>query len=475
MKRAYLILLVFFAFACGKTNVESLSLLGNSITVTSAGGEQQFSILTNVDWTASSHEDWLTIKPSSGGGSTSYQVITVVITENSVETERTASITVNAGAQVKTVRVVQSGTPKMTIAEFRAKQVSETTWYRLSGEIAAIESEEYGNFFIFDETGFVYVYGLCEKQVGKSKNDQSFSKLGLKVGDSVTMMTLRSEHKGEIEAGGTTPAYFVSKTSGTYKMGKKVSSTSAKWMELPETSSNDGKDILMHSFPDGMQRSYSAYWDYDNLLALWVAYPLCSGNIGSGSRTDKFCLDPLLERNKQPYLSKAYTSVDGNSYDRGHQIPSADRLSYRTNFETFFGTNMTPQNDNLNSGIWGTVEAKLRTWAKKSDTDTLYVVTGCTLPETDQYVLDSDEKHVTIPQGYYKAVLRLATDKSYSAIGMYFDNKANPATSLQKDMVMSISDLEKKVGVNFFVNLPSNIQVNVESQNPAEVEWWWNN
>jgi hypothetical protein len=30
-------------------------------------------------------------------------------------------------------------------------------------------------------------------------------------------------------------------------------------------------------------------------------------------------------------------------------------------------------------------------------------------------------------------------------------------------------------GVDFFVNLPADVQKNVEAQDPAEVAWWWNN
>ena len=40
---------------------------------------------------------------------------------------------------------------------------------------------------------------------------------------------------------------------------------------------------------------------------------------------------------------------------------------------------------------------------------------------------------------------------------------------------MSIDDLEKKVGVDFFVNLPADVQKTVEAQDPKSENWWWNN
>ena len=459
---------------CGKHEPESLNVLSTAVSLPCEGGSEDVSLMTNLPWSAVSDQDWLRVAPSSGNASDSYQPITISAVENSAEAARQATVTVKAGSLSKTISVTQAGTPRFTIADFKAKKADKVTWYKLTGEIASIANDTYGNFYIFDETGYVYVYGLGEKKT--DSNDQSFSKLGLKVGDVVTMMTLRSEYSGTIEAGGTIPAYFISKEEGTYKLGKKVSSTKAGWLELPATSATDGQDLLIHSFPDG-GRNYAAYWDYNNLVASWVAYPLCAGNIGSsGGRTDSFSLDPLLDHDKQPYIPSAFKAGNTtSSYDRGHQIPSADRLHWRVNLETFFGTNMTPQDNGLNGNAWGNLENKVRTWAKSSSTDTLYVVTGCTGADVEaKYVLDYDNKHIAVPAGYYKALLRLSKDKTYMALGIYFDNAPNNATYF-KDMAMSIDDLEKKVGVDFFVNLPDDVEKTVEAANPANESWWWNN
>ena len=453
----------------------SLTLKTDAVSLESKGGSAQVAFQTNKSWTASSDADWLSVSPASGEGSQLYQNLTLTAQANEGEQERSAKVRIQAGERSAEVSVTQLVGAQLTISAFRAKKPDNTTWYRLTGEIAAVENEEYGNFFIFDETGFVYVYGLCQTQV--SKNDQSFPKLGLKVGDKVTMMTLRSEHEDVVQAGGDTPAYFVSSTPGEYKLGRKSASTKAAWMELPATKADDGQDLLVHYFPNG-QRSYAAYYDYDHFVSTWVAYPLCAGNIGSGDRTEKFTLDPILPRNKQQYLPKGYKTGNGSSterFDRGHQLASADRLDYRVNLETFFGTNMTPQDHTLNTDLWATLEKRVRGWAKKSDTDTLYVVTGCFVEGSTKYVLDADNKHITVPVGYYKALLRLAKDKSYSAVAFWFDNKSDSRPSIQKSMAISVDELEKKVGVDFFVNLPADTQASVEAQNPADVAWWWNN
>lgn len=101
---------------------------------------------------------------------------------------------------------------KATIAQFLAA-AEDDTWYELTGEIISIEKETYGNFTIKDETGEVYVYGMTNGWVGS--NDQSFSKIGLKVGDVVTLGTKRTSYNGTPQGGGNPiPAYYISHVAG---------------------------------------------------------------------------------------------------------------------------------------------------------------------------------------------------------------------------------------------------------------------
>ena len=96
-----------------------------------------------------------------------------------------------------------------TIADFLAKETGDA-WYKLTGTISNLKSEEYGNFDLVDETGSVYVYGLTAAPV--AKNDKSFASLGLKEGDKVTLIGTRADYKGTAQVGG--PAYYISHETG---------------------------------------------------------------------------------------------------------------------------------------------------------------------------------------------------------------------------------------------------------------------
>lgn len=259
------------------------------------------------------------------------------------------------------------------------------------------------------------------------------------------------------------------------------------WMELPAIPK--GMDAFTHSMTVGSvsTRNYSFLWDYDNLVAPWVAYPLCVWNMsGKAGRTNAWDLDPLLPANKQPVLTRGFSEGNAGWFARGHQIASADRqTSYSSNAMTFYGTNMTPQiNNGFNADIWANLEGKVRSWAGRSDT--LYVVTGCVIDykkgETVKYAVDNYGKKVTVPTAYYKVVLRYMKNSTvgysgYSACAVWLDHKVYSTKNIDSKYSMSVKDLEKKVGMDFFVNLPAvvgeEMAAKIESEDPSKVSWWW--
>ena len=96
-----------------------------------------------------------------------------------------------------------------TVTEFLAE--SKGTWCKVTGTIANLVNETYGNFDLVGEDGAsVYVYGLTTSYV--TKNDKSFANLGLKEGDIVTLVGKRDSYNGEDQVGG--PAYYLSHEAG---------------------------------------------------------------------------------------------------------------------------------------------------------------------------------------------------------------------------------------------------------------------
>ena len=146
--------------------------------------------------------------------------------------------------------------------------------------------------------------------------------------------------------------------------------------------------------------------------------------------------------------------------------------------QTFYYSNMTPQLQNgFNGGIWGSLEDKVRGYI--SSYDTVYVVTGAVLKtvggvESVKYVTDKKGvSHIAVPNYYYKVVVGMKKSGStatYKGIGFWLEHKNyDTKAKISRTYACSIDDIEKKTGVNFFVNLPKTVEAQVESTcNPSE-------
>lgn len=247
------------------------------------------------------------------------------------------------------------------------------------------------------------------------------------------------------------------------------------WMELPAMDNPD-LGYYSHSFKmNGKSyRNYSFGWSQKDLVAIWVAYPLCkfytNGNVG---RTDAWAYDPLLGKN-----SSAPFGGYGEELARGHQLPSADRQCCKeANEQTFYGTNITPQLNAHNEKIWAALEGKVRGYGNTSDTT--YVVTGVILDDSTRITYDSDNRPMTVPSAYFKAVLKYSESSTlgaWNAAAFYLEHRSY-SESIGKQHSMSIDRLEDITGIDFFVNLPAKVGADqaakIEAADPADSSVWW--
>lgn len=101
---------------------------------------------------------------------------------------------------------------KATVAEVLAAEVNPDVWYEVTGTIDSLYNTTYGNFYLTDGTDRILVYGLTKEWIAGGSNDKSFSQLGLKDGDILTLAGTRGEHNGKPQINGT--AYYISHEPG---------------------------------------------------------------------------------------------------------------------------------------------------------------------------------------------------------------------------------------------------------------------
>ena len=269
-------------------------------------------------------------------------------------------------------------------------------------------------------------------------------------GDSYTWTTPQDQHLKNLIKGNRY-SFNIKIDNGKPSGGK---GDSQAYLEIPKMNNLSNEEVfIQHFLPDATtDRNYAMLYDKKLKMAYWVAYPLYNSILGSGNRTDAWGYDPSISTAFQPNLFKGFQPT---GYDRGHQLPSADRnLNTTQNKTTFYFTNMTAQASRLNQGIWANLETKVRTWTAQCDT--MYVVTGA-MPTTItdnilDFAQDNDRKDIAKPKYYFKA-LAMKKGSEYFTIAYKIDNVTPPSGSTFDNYRLTVSDLEKATGFTFFPDL----------------------
>lgn len=189
----------------------------------------------------------------------------------------------------------------------------------------------------------------------------------------------------------------------------------------------------------------------DHEQAEWVAYELTRERLNKkwAERPNTFRPDPDVRTE-----SATPRDYNGSGYDKGHLCAAADMAFDATAIdETFLMSNMSPQLRPFNGGIWRELEECTRDWARKFEN--LYVVTGPVLPQTPLGAIGFSK--VTVPGAYYKV---LYAPEQHKAIAFVMPNEMS--TKPVMDYAVSIDQVEKLTGLDFFPNLLKGLDEEIE-------------
>lgn len=224
--------------------------------------------------------------------------------------------------------------------------------------------------------------------------------------------------------------------------------------------------------------TYSLEWDNNKIANRWTCYTMCAKNNATNvGRKDAFKADDAVT------VSPSDSYTNSSTYSRGHLCPSADRVASRDqNSQTFYMTNMQPQYQNHNGGVWATLEGYVRSkWQPTNNTDTLYVVKAATIEDVTlnntsstgiiTTTTDGAGQTLVVPKYFYMAFLYYdKSANSYKAFALWTEHLSgnNPSAATVINNKISIDELERRTGIDFFCNLPDDIEATVE----ATASYW---
>ena len=191
-------------------------------------------------------------------------------------------------------------------------------------------------------------------------------------------------------------------------------------------------------------------------IALFVCTTVTRDDLdGPAVREERFAPDPALPPTERAELS----DYRGSGYSRGHQAPAGDQgLDQARLDETFYLSNMTPQRQRFNAGVWAELERRVRGWTRRYGV--VGVITGPVFhdpAEEDPATADGlvplesvGSGRVSVPTHYFKVVVA-TIDGQRRALAFLLPHVETPLTLA--DGVVSIDAVEARTGLDLLPEL----------------------
>ncbi len=248
-------------------------------------------------------------------------------------------------------------------------------------------------------------------------------------------------------------------------------STYISRLELPRPTGGSKNWYITHVVNGEV--NYSLEYDTDSKGPRFVAFTFDAVNKSNNtSRTNAWSWDPIIPQKYAAGSSSNNFGYEGTGYSRGHMVASADRLaSAAANKQTFYYTNMSPQLQSFNGGVWQQLEDQVQKWGRTASASKVYYVAkGAVLKEGT--VKGSTSSGITVPRYYWMAIL-LEQGSNYYSIAFLMDHDKSAKVSKLGVFAMSINELEQFTGVDLFFNLPDATEETIEAQDPKSFPSVW--
>ena len=173
--------------------LEEVQVSKSLIALPIEGGSDEITVTAADKWEITGIPEWLTVAPAAGDAGEAV----VKFSAEASEENKEAVLHLNCGVVSQVITVFQMAEkveiPLSTCADVNNNGVDGKV-YRVKGTCTSIANTQYGNWYLTDDTGTVYIYGTLYNGA-----TQQFTKLGLEVGDIVTVEGPRKNYNGTIE------------------------------------------------------------------------------------------------------------------------------------------------------------------------------------------------------------------------------------------------------------------------------------
>ena len=213
-------------------------------------------------------------------------------------------------------------------------------------------------------------------------------------------------------------------------------------------------------------RGYQVGYSESMRNPLWVAYRIFDvpdlKKREIGPRPSRFYVD------RRTHTQVAHDDYTRSGYDRGHMAPNygiATRYGREAQVETFLMSNIIPQDPNVNRHLWKDLEKRVADRYGRCFRE-IWVLTGPVF----QGEMDRLESDIPIPSAYYK-ILVDEHEGELRVLAFVVERRCEPYTRVKKCLV-SVDEIEKMTDLDFFPDLPDELEAELESKSASRL-WPW--
>lgn len=296
--------------------------------------------------------------------------------------------------------------------------------------------------FIISTIVLGIVIGQCNGDSDSSNDDDEVVFLDTEYVDERSSIEFDESNKSEVNEEERSEAYYSEK-------------------EVYTINDSVGLVLVPSSLPNQLlvRTAYLASYNNSTKCPNWVSWHLTAEHVDGEIARDR----SFYEDYDVPAPRATNEDYRRSGWSRGHMCPAGDnKWDEKVMQESNLLTNICPQNQQLNSGVWNVIERDCRKWAKKYGE--IYIVCGPVMLEREHETIG--ENKVVVPEAFFKVILRV--NPKPAAIGFVIRN--NEGKKKRDQFVNTVDDVERITGYDFFPALPDDIENVVEAT--ARIEDW---
>ncbi|WP_163322579.1 BACON domain-containing protein [Draconibacterium mangrovi] len=173
------------------TLLDGIQVSSSYVSIPVDGGSTSITIMAKDNWTVENSVAWVTISSTSGSAGES----TLTFSATSAIDGRTGEVLIQCAGETQRINIIQG---LATISTATCQEVidgPDSKTYQVTGVVTAITNTTYGNWYLEDETGSIYIYGTLDSKGG----EKNFLSWGLEVGDEITVQGPKTTYNGTVE------------------------------------------------------------------------------------------------------------------------------------------------------------------------------------------------------------------------------------------------------------------------------------